>query len=158
MRVLTTIAFALILFSAKAQDGLQYAGKQFFAISVANTSATSKWYEEVFQMNLLKEIRTPDSRVHIRIIGNDFLKIEILQTRNSKSIADLNIKNEQAFTVQGLFKIGFYVNDIARADAYFRDKKVVIQHEIFEDQETRSKSLIIQDLNGLMIQVMQEIK
>lgn len=158
MRLLTTIAFALILFSAKAQDGLQYTGKQFFAITVPNTSATSKWYEDVFQMKLLKEIKTPDTRIHIRIIGNDFLKIEILQTRNSKSLADLNIKKDQSFTVQGMFKTGFYVADVARAEAYFREKKVVIQNEIFEDQETHSKSLIIRDINGLLIQVMQEIK
>ena len=158
MRILTTFFFLLLLITSKAQDGLPYAGKHFFAISVENTEATSKWYEDVFQMKLLKEIKTPDNRIHVRIVGNDFLQIEILQTKNSKSVTDFNIKAGQQFTMRGFFKTGFYVTDISKAESYFRAKKVTINHGIFEDKNTQSKSLIIEDNNGLLIQVSQEVK
>jgi hypothetical protein len=145
------------LFTAGAQSRINFAGKQFIALSVPNTDSTSKWYEDVFALKLLKEIKTPDSRIHTRIIGNEQLVMEIIQTRNSKSLEELKLNKGQPFNVQGPFKYGFYVKDLSQTLAYLREKKVVIKHEIFEDQETHSKSLLFQDINGNLVQVLQEL-
>lgn len=157
MKPLTLIVSLLFFFTAGAQSRINFAGKQFIALSVANTDSTSRWYEDVFQLTLLKEIRTPDNRIHARIIGNSQLVVEIIQTRNSKSLEELKLNKDQPFTVQGPFKYGFYVRDLSQAQAYLREKKVVIKHDIFEDQDTHSKSLIFQDLNGNLVQVLQEL-
>jgi hypothetical protein len=157
MRTLLFFIFLFAVISINAQDNLSFAGKQFIALSVANTDSTSKWYEDVFQLTLLKEVRTPDNRIHTRVIGNDQLVVELIQTRNSKPLEELKISKDQPFNVQGPFKYGFYVRDLTQTQAYLREKKVVIKHEIFEDQNTHSKSLIFQDLNGCLIQVLQEL-
>lgn len=157
MRPLILFIFLIAVLSINAQDKISFAGKQFIALSVSNTDSTSKWYEDLFALKLLKEIRTPDSRIHTRIIGNEQLVVEIIQTRNSKSLEQLKLNKDQPFTVQGPFKYGFYVRDLSQAQAYLREKKVIIKHEIFEDQDTHSKSLIFQDINGNLVQVLQEL-
>jgi len=157
MRPLTFFIFLFIFISAGAQSRINFSGKQFIALSVSNTDSTSKWYEDVFALKLLKEIKTPDMRIHARIIGNEQLVVEIIQTRNSKSLEELKLNKDQPFTVQGPFKYGFYVRDLSQVQAYLHEKKVVIKHEIFEDQDTHSKSLIFQDINGNLIQVLQEL-
>jgi len=157
MRTLIFFICLIAVLSIQAQDKLSFAGKQFIALSVANTDSTSRWYEDVFQLALLKEIRTPDNRIHTRIIGNGQLVVEIIQTRNSKSLEELKLNKGQPFNVRGPFKYGFYVRDLAQAEAYLHEKNVVIKHEIFEDQDTHSKSLILQDNNGNLIQLLQEL-
>ena len=74
-----------------------------------------------------------------------------------KSLEELKLNKDQPFTVQGPFKYGFYVRDLSQVQAYLHEKKVVIKHEIFEDQDTHSKSLIFQDINGNLVQVLQEL-
>jgi hypothetical protein len=143
--------------SLNAQHKLNLSGKQFIAISVPHTDSTSKWYEDVFDLKLLKEIKTPDNRVHARVIGNGQLVVEIIQTRNSQSLEQLKLNKDQPFTIQGMFKYGFYVKDLPQAAAYLRDKKVLIKHEIFEDKDTKSRSFIIQDLNGQLIQLLEDL-
>jgi hypothetical protein len=157
MRLLTFLFFLFFLFTAGAQNRITFVGKQFIALSVSDTDSTSKWYEDIFALKLLKEVKTPDNRIHTRIIGNEQLVVEIIQIRNSKSLEELKLNKDQPFSVQGPFKYGFYVRDLSQAQAYLREKKVVIKHEIFEDQDTHSKSLIIQDSNGNLVQVLQEL-
>lgn len=157
MRLILLFLCLFAVLSISAQNKISFAGKQFIALSVSNTDSTSKWYEDVFALKLLKEIKTPDSRIHTRIIGNEQLVVEIIQTRNSKSLEELKLNKDQPFTVQGPFKYGFYVRDLSQTLAYLREKKVVIKHEIFEDQDTHSKSLIFQDINGNLVQVLQEL-
>jgi hypothetical protein len=157
MRPLIFFIFLFAVLSINAQDKISFAGKQFIALSVANTDSTSKWYEDVFQLTLMKEVRTPDNRIHTRIIGNGQLVVEIIQTRNSKSLEDLKLNKGQPFNVQGPFKYGFYVRNLTQAQTYLHEKKVVIKHEIFEDQDTHSKSLIFQDINGNLIQLLQDL-
>ena len=157
MRTFALFISLLIFLSARAQSRINFSGKQFIALSVSNTDSTSKWYEDIFSLKLLKEIKTPDTRIHTRIIGNEQLVVEIIQTRNSKSLKELKLNKDQPFTVQGPFKYGFYVRDLTQVQAYLREKKVVIKHEIFEDQGTLSKSLIFQDINGNLVQVLQDV-
>lgn len=157
MRPLLLFICLFAVLSISAQGKISFAGKQFIALSVSNTDSTSKWYENVFDLKLLKEIKAPDNRIHTRIIGNEQLVVEIIQTRNSKSLEELRLNKDQPFAVQGPFKYGFYVRDLTQVHTYLREKKVVIKHEIFEDQDMHTKSFIFQDINGAFIQVLQEL-
>jgi hypothetical protein len=157
MKILAAFILLSLSITLQGQDGLQFSGKQFFAISVSNTDSASKWYEEVFGLKLLKEINMPQDGVHVRIISNSSLTVEIIQSKESKTLADCGLKQNEAFKMRGFFKTGFYVRDLTKAEAYLKDRKVVIKHGPFADKETSTKSLIIEDLNGFMIQIMEEI-
>src|SRR5688572_29678243 len=115
----------LLLFQVEsiAQE-LGLTGKQFFALSVSSTDSVSAWYEDIFDLKLLKEIKSPDGTVDIRIIGNENLMIEILSHKNSKSMSDCGAEIDQPFRMKGIFKIGIYVKDVDSAQAYLQHKNV----------------------------------
>ncbi len=153
--VFTIILFAVLL-ADKSEHEIGLSGHQFFALSVSSADSVSSWYENIFQLKLLKEVRIPDGSGHIRIIGNENLMIEIVQHKGSKSLADCDIEKAQPYRMKGIFKIGLYVNDLAKAERYLRQKGVFIKHTIFEDTDTHTKSFIITDTKLNLIQIIQQ--
>jgi hypothetical protein len=156
MRLLFVLIFIFSANCIKAQEEIKYSGKQFFAVSARNTDSTSAWYERVFRVKLLKEIK-PGNGIHVRILGNEHVMIEIAQPIRSGTIEYPGAEKDR-FTIPGYFKIGFYVADIVLAEKYFRGKNVNILHGPFDDKETNSRSFIMEDINGDMIQVLEEKK
>jgi len=142
--------------SSKSQS-LEIIGKNFVAFSVANTDSTSQWYEKTFGLKLLKEIKPADGTVHIRIIGNDSFMIELVQLPNSKPLTACSIENNQTHLLQGIFKVGIFVKDIVLAERYFKGKNIAIMHGVFEDTDTHTKSLILEDPNGNLLQVLEQV-
>jgi hypothetical protein len=139
-----------------AQNDIQYLGKQFFAVTVAHADSSSKWYEDVFRMKLIKEYKSPDGKIHVRILGNGYLKVELVQNENS--YPECSVLKDGKYKVRNCFKAGVYVVNIKSAEAYCRKKNVNIKYGPFDDNETNSKSFIIEDTNGLLIQVLQELQ
>jgi hypothetical protein len=156
MKYFITILSLAIFLESRAQIESEITGKQFIALSVASTAASSAWYEQLFNMKLVKEIKPADQSVHIRIIGNENLTIEIIQLNNSKSLADCSLPQGETHRLKGIFKTGLYVKDIEWAEKYFRGKNVPIRHSIFEDSEMQIRSFIMTDLDGNMIQILQQ--
>jgi hypothetical protein len=156
MHYFFTITFFAALFGGKSENEMGLAGNQFFALSVSNADSVSNWYENVFQLKLLKEVRMPDGSGHVRIIGNENLSVEIVQHKGSKSLADCSIDKAQAYRMKGIFKIGLYVDDVVVAKNYLQQKKVFIKHSIFEDADTHTKSFIITDNKLNLIQIIQQ--
>jgi hypothetical protein len=156
MYYVLTIAFFAALLTGKSENEIGLAGNQFFALSVSNADSVSNWYENVFQLKLLKEVHVPGGSGHVRIIGNKNLILEIVQHKDSKSLADCNIDPAQAYRMKGIFKIGLYVDDLENAQRYLRQKGVFIKHTIFEDTDSHTKSLIITDAKLNLIQIIQQ--
>ena len=148
------ILLSCVSLTLAAQTSVQFEGKSFFALSVANTATTSAWYEKLFDLKLVNEIKTPDGKIHVRIIGNDHLLLEILQNSDAKSLKTLGIENPSK--AHGYFKVGFYVRDLASCEKYFRENNVEIKHS-FDDKPTASKVIIISDINGQLIQFIQKL-
>jgi hypothetical protein len=146
--------FLFFLVESTAQD-LGLTGKQFFALSVASTDTVSAWYEEIFDLELLKEIKSPDGTVAVRIIGNENLMVEILSHKNSMSISECGVQANESFRMRGIFKIGIYVRDVDAAQAYLQRKNVVIKNKVFADRETSTRSFVITDIKQNLIQVLQ---
>ena len=156
MHYVFTITFFAALLADKSENEIGLSGNQFFALSVSNADSVSDWYENVFQLKLLKEVRMPDGSGHVRIIGNENLLVEIVQHKGSKSLADCNIDRDQPYRMKGIFKIGLYVNDLESAQRYLQQKGVFIKHTIFEDTDTHTKSFIITDIKLNLIQIIQQ--
>ena len=132
-------------------------GKTFFALNVSNADSTSRWYEEVFGQKLLKEIKTVDGSAHIRIEGNEFLMVEILQLNDSRSLYDCSLPREQSHRMRGFFKTGVFVSDIHNAEEYFKTKGIAIRHPVFQDKETATSLFILEDPNGNLLQFLQQV-
>lgn len=148
--------FSLIFndLSAQSQENIGFTGRQFFALDVVNADSSSAWYQNIFNLKLLKELR-PNNQIHIKITGNEQLMIEMIQNSNSKSLSDLAPEDTKSIHLRGIFKVGFYVTDINRTLNYFKDRGVKITHGIFKDDETRTFSFILEDPDGNLIHVSQ---
>jgi catechol 2,3-dioxygenase-like lactoylglutathione lyase family enzyme len=130
-------------------------GKNFIAMTVPNADSTSLWYENVFGLKLLKEIKTADGSAYGRIEGNEFLMVEILELKDSRDISDCNLRKQQAHLLQGFFKVGLFVSDVEKAEQYFRSKGIAIRHPLFHDSQTSTSAFILEDPNGNMLQFIQ---
>jgi hypothetical protein len=155
MQHVFTLALLATLFGEKNEREFGLSGNQFFALSVSNADSVSAWYENAFQLKLLKTVKSPDGSVNVRIIGNKNLMIEIVQPPGSKSLNDCGIDPSQAYRMKGIFKIGLYVEDIEAAKTYLTKKNVFIKHSVFEDTDTRTRSFIVTDNKGNLIQIIQ---
>ena len=154
---MTAISFVLLASNLYAQTHVPgIVGKNFIAMTVSDNDSTSLWYENVFGVRLLKEIKPADGLVHIRIEGNEFLMVEILEMKESRNIVDCNLKQEQAHLLQGFFKAGLFVRDAAKAEQYFKSKGIAIRHPLFHDKETATSSFILEDPNGNMLQFIED--
>jgi hypothetical protein len=158
MRKLFVAAFLLLVSSNLRAQSLSpgIVGKNFFAINASNSDSSSQWYETVFTMKLLKEIKQPDGSVNVRIIGNENIMVEIIQLQNSKVLSDCSLKKGEAHLLRGYFKTGFFVKDIAKAEAYFKNRGIGIKHGPFDDTETATRSFIIEDLQGNALQFIEQ--
>ena len=151
------IVFPLLAAGLRAQTaGPGMIGKTFFAVNVSNADSTSRWYEEAFGLKLLKEIKTADGSAHVRIEGNDFLMVEILQAKDSRSLDECNLQRQQSHLLRGYFKVGIFVSDVRKAEEYFKIKGIAIRHPVFQDKETSTSSFILEDPNGNMLQFLQQ--
>jgi hypothetical protein len=131
-------------------------GKSFIALNVTDADSTAGWYEEMFGLKLLKEIKTADASAHIRIEGNELLMVEIIQMKRSKAISDCQLQQDQSHLLKGFFKTGVFVRDVQKAEDYFKSKGVTIRHSVFSDKETATRSFILEDPNGNLLQFIQE--
>jgi catechol-2,3-dioxygenase len=131
-------------------------GNSFIAMNVSDADSAAKWYEEMFGLKLLKEIKTSDGSAHIRIEGNSSFMVEIIQVKDSKTLTDCQLQKDQSHLLRGFFKTGVFVSDIQKAEDYFKSKGVAIRHSIFSDKETATMSFILEDPNGNMIQFIQD--
>ena len=141
------------LYSQSADPGL--IGKSFIALTVSSADSTARWYEEMFGLKLLKEIKPADGSVHVRIEGNEFLLVEIIQPKDSKNILDCQLQRDQSHLLRGFFKAGLFVKDAQKAADYFKARSVALKHGIFSDEETATVSFILEDPNGNMLQFIQ---
>lgn len=150
------IPFAFLCGDIYSQSSPEIIGRSFFALNVSNADSTARWYEEMFGIRLLKEIKPADGSAHIRIEGNEFLMVEILQLKDSRSMIDCNLKKDEAHRLGGYFKVGVFVRDAQKAQDYFKSKGVAIRHPVFSDKETATKSFILEDPNGNMLQFLEK--
>ncbi|HMG93797.1 MAG TPA: VOC family protein [Chryseolinea sp.] len=157
IKLITAVFFALLAGNLCAQTHVPgVVGKNFLAMTVSDADSTSQWYQNMFGVKLLKEIKPADGSVHIRIEGNEFLMVEILEMKESRNIVDCNLKQEQAHLLQGFFKAGLFVRDAEKVEQYFKSKGIAIPHPLFHDKETATSSFILEDPNGNMLQFIED--
>jgi len=126
-------------------------------IFVSDIDKSSRWYAKVFDMKLTKELSFPEyDSLKINFLeGNDF-RIEMIEKKTAFSITeyvrDYNLNDKPLI---GFFKIAFLVPDIQMVYDRLKAFDVVVLYEITKDSQFNSKFFIIKDLDGNVIQFIQ---
>lgn len=131
-------------------------GKFFFAVTVKNADSVANWYTSAFQLRSLKEINDTAMGVVVKIIGNENMVIEILQMKDSKTSKEWGLTSN--FQVHGFVKVGFFVRSLDEVQKYLGQKNIKILYGPFNDESTRTKNLIISDIEGNLVQFFEDAK
>jgi catechol-2,3-dioxygenase len=158
-RKATFICFASLFLQVAQQKlfaQLPIIGKSFFALTVKNADSVANWYTSLFNLKSIKEINDTAMGVVVKIIGNDNMVIEILQMKNSKPAKDWGLNDN--FQMHGFVKVGFFVRNLETVQQHLAKQNIKIKYGPFNDQETKTKNLIISDCESNLIQFFEDIK
>ena len=123
----------------------------FFALSVADVDATAQWYQENLGLHLTQEMSAPDGSARVKILEGGGLVLELLQHSQAISIKKYVPDFNQGFLLQGIFKVGFFTDDLAGWAQRLEDKQVVFVVPSTTDAAGR-QFFIVQDNNGNLLQ------
>lgn len=124
-------------------------GPSFLAIQTADVETAADWYASVLGLSEVNRIDAEDGRFSIRILSNDGLSVELIQMRGSEAPHDRHL---------GLFKAGFYVDDIDAAHAWLERREVDVDPRIFEDGALQARSFLFRDIDGNRLQVFERCR
>ena len=124
----------------------------FFALSVADLDASTRWYAEKLGMTVVMHPPKQDKN-SVTVLEGGGLTVELLQrddgmplTKAAPSITD----NQQ---IHGFFKAGLIVEDFDKTVATLRARGVTIVIGPFPASETRRANVIVRDNAGNLIQI-----
>jgi catechol 2,3-dioxygenase-like lactoylglutathione lyase family enzyme len=167
MKTTFHVLFALILVFAPAtalaqkksdKPAVKVGQPQFFALSVANLDESVRWYVDTLGAAVVKTLNAPDGSARVAILEADGLRIELLQHGQSfhvkKHVPDL--KGE--FLVQGIFKVGFFVDDLDGLARRWKDAKVAFLTDVIEEKDLNQKFVLVRDNSGNILQAFQRLR
>lgn len=118
----------------------------FFAASVADIDASSRWYSE--KLGLTVTMRTPKTDGNtVAILEGEGLIVELIQRDGSKVAAD-----KDRLLVHGLFKAGVIVKDFDATLAMLRARGAEIAFGPFPAREGQRANFAVRDNDGNLIQ------
>ena len=145
-----TISFALAVLAplagAAAQAPAFTANGAFFALSVSDIQASSRWYAEKFGLKVTMNVPASNSPA-VAILEGGGLIVELIHH------ADATASGKDPVLSQGFFKAGFLVQDFDRALATLRERGVEIAYGPFPKRADQRANVTIRDNAGNLIQL-----
>ncbi len=139
------IVFALSA-SAAAQEPpaneptFNVVGRPFVAIQVRDEVAAADWYTGVLGLEEVSRLEAADGRYSIRILSGAGISLELIR-RNAASAGTTE-------PPRGLFKVGFYVDDIEATLAWLRSRGVDTDRSVFTDPALQARTFTFRDPEG----------
>ena len=123
----------------------------FFALSVSDVAASSRWYREKLGLRVVLEPpRSADATVVVLEGGG--LIVELLQHKDARPLTTAAPSVRENYKVHGFFKSGVIVEDFDRTMAALRSRGVEIAFGPFPKSATQRANVIVRDNAGNLIQ------
>lgn len=124
-----------------------------FAISTPDPESAARWYREKLGLKVLKQVALPEAKT-IWIVGSDSLMVEIGPLFGKNAGAEPAKRDPKAIA-RGIFKIGFFVEDLDKTSADLRREGVAFRFADGSDKELGLRFVIISDPDGNLIQIFE---
>lgn len=131
---------------AETERRFRVLGPSFVAIVVRDDSAAAQWYRRVLGVTQTRHLTADDGRYSIRLLTGQGITLELLRLRDALGPPDPHL---------GLFKAGFYVDDVEAAWRWLRTQGVDTDRAIFTDEALNARSFVFRDPEGNRLQVFQ---
>jgi sugar lactone lactonase YvrE/catechol 2,3-dioxygenase-like lactoylglutathione lyase family enzyme len=152
--LLTVASLSASPSTAAEAPPIRPSGIQFFALSVPDAAASARWYQDVFGLTVLREIKPPDAPVHIFILTSDTLEVEILQHPQARHFTKAAPGVKAPTEIHGIFKVGLHVQDLDGTVAALKAKGVTFPFDLTDDP-TGVRFAILEDNSGNRIQLFE---
>jgi catechol 2,3-dioxygenase-like lactoylglutathione lyase family enzyme len=119
----------------------------FFALSVSDVAASTRWYTEKFGLRVTQQTAKSPGNVGVAILEGGGLIVEILQ------IDGAAVPGKAANMVHGFFKAGIIVDDLNGALAKLKARGVEIAYGPYPASTTQRANAIVKDNAGNLIQL-----
>lgn len=119
----------------------------FFALSVPDAHASAKWYGRAFGLKVASMPPGTD-KIAVIILEGEGLVVELIQSADAKPRGDIDPAK-----VQGLFKVGFIVDDLEVVLARLKAEGIAPAYGPYPAKDGQRANLIVRDNAGNLIQV-----
>jgi len=123
-----------------------------FEITVADADKSAAWYESTLGLVRRKSVSFPKGK--FIILGSPSIEVEIIQHEASVDTRK-DLKISEDYLQRGIFKIGFYVDDLDATVARLKERQVHFYMEKGRDAELHLRFALITDLDGNTIQLFE---
>lgn len=123
----------------------------FFALSVSDLEASTKWYAEKFGLSVV--MRAPKANgAAATVLEGGGLTVELIQRDDARSLRDVAPGVGANYQVHGIFKVGLTVDDYDATLAQLRARGVPIALGPFPARAGQPPNVIVRDNAGNLIQ------
>ena len=137
--------------TAAPEPARMTAAGAFFALSVPDLQASSKWYSEKLGLKVVVEPPKSD-KTAVVVLEGDGIIVELIQHDDAQPLTKVAPKVESTILVHGVFKTGIVVQDLDQVIALLKQRGVPIAIGPFPAQGKQKANLIIRDNAGNLIQ------
>jgi catechol 2,3-dioxygenase-like lactoylglutathione lyase family enzyme len=148
------VGFALLFITeiGFAQSELPDPEGSFIAIIVSKMDVSISWYQDVLGFKRTSYVDVPERGFKQANLSRGMMDIELIEL-NVAITQDAALTNHPTATrIQGLFKVGFQVNDFDGWLLHLTNSKVEFGGSVVTDSESGKRMLIIKDPDGNRIQ------
>ena len=149
------ILFLLCVFmvgQARSQTTAAFqASGAFFALSVKDLEASSKWYAEKLGMKITMQLPKQD-KTSVAVLEGGGLIVELIQNDDAMPLSTAAPSVSDNILVHGFFKAGLIVDDLDKLVALFRERNVEIAYGPFTSRADQRSNVIIKYNSGNLIQ------
>lgn len=119
----------------------------FFAISVPDLQASTKWYTEKLGLRSIMSVPKRPGASGLNVLQGNGLTVEIQQHDGAQPVTRPAPSDRQ-----GIFKVGVYVKDFDATLALLRARGVTIFMGPFPKRNDQPAQVIVRDTSGTLIQ------
>ena len=122
----------------------------FFALSVADLDASTRWYQEKLGLTVTLQVPRGEGPAAATVLEGGGLIVELIQHRDATPTAG------ESHLVHGFFKAGMIVENLDTTLAELRSRGVEVAYGPYPAQGGQRANVIIRDNAGNLIQLFGE--
>jgi hypothetical protein len=118
----------------------------FFALSVADISIMSRWYQDNLELKIISSGEAPNQIAKFAILEGNNILIEIIQHSKAQP------RKAEAVQIHGIFKIGLLVPNLNDVYSSLKKRNITITYELMRAKDVPLRSFAVRDPEGNLVQ------
>ena len=125
----------------------------FFALSVADINASSRWYAEKLGLSVVMQVPA-GAHPAVTVLEGGGLMVELVQHPDARGLRQVAPGLSDRVMLHGLMKAGVIVEDFEQVVSALKSRGVTIVAGPFPKRDGQRANVVVQDDSGNLIQVL----